>query len=83
MSWRAPLVFLRLVDEHDGNLSLTNIAVMVVLGLVVKGGSATAGDLGALLTVLGLYFGKKVLCAKAAKDEGRENAVVIDDRPGP
>jgi hypothetical protein len=55
------LWFLRLTDE-DGKISLTNIAVWITLGkLITTQNLVSPVDLGALLTSLAAYHGKKML----------------------
>lgn len=54
-------VFLRLVDGHDGQLSITNIAMFVVLYKLFTVEAASINDLGALLVTLGAYNYKKFL----------------------
>lgn len=51
--------FFRLIDERSVCLSLTNIAVMVVVAKVATTPSPSFADLGALLGVLFAYYGKK------------------------
>ena len=57
------LVFLRLVDPHDGNCSLTNIGLMVAIGKLVV---APAGpiDLAVLLGTLLAYHAKRLVNTK-------------------
>ncbi len=50
-----PLKFLRLVDEHDGNVSLTNLALLVVLVKIAISTNVSLVDAGALFTVLLSY----------------------------
>lgn len=52
------LDFVRLLDE-TGNLSLTNIAVMVVLVKVAMSSFVSPAELGALLTVISSYSFKR------------------------
>lgn len=55
------LIFLKLVDPHDNNLSLTSIAVLVALVKLSMTNSASMSDLGALFTVLLSYTSKKFI----------------------
>jgi hypothetical protein len=55
------LEFLRLVDAHDGQLSLTNIALIVVIVKLALIQNAGLTDIGALLLALANYNYKKVL----------------------
>jgi hypothetical protein len=59
--------FLRLVDEN-GQLSLTNVAVLVVLVKLALTQNASLVDAGALFVSLLNYSGKKVLAAINAPD---------------
>ncbi len=59
------LAWLRITDAHDGQVSLTNIALMVVIAKVATNGQATLVDLGGLLFGLLASAGKKVLNARA------------------
>lgn len=53
------LEFLRLVDPHDGQLSLSNIAVWVVLAKVALIRDAGMVDVGALLVAMLNYAYKR------------------------
>jgi hypothetical protein len=55
------LKFLRLVDEVDGNLSLSSIAVIIVLGKLVVAPSGNVADAVPALGVLLNYGFKKYL----------------------
>ena len=59
------LTFLRLVDPHDGNVSLTNVGLMVAIGKLVV---APAGpiDLAVLLGTLLAYHAKRLVGVKVA-----------------
>ena len=65
------LSFLRLIDEHDGNISLTNVALMVALGKLAWVPELSGMDLGVLVAALVSYQGKKVI----NKGEGIEEQV--------
>lgn len=58
------LAFLRLTDCYDSNLSLTNIALMVVIGKVAFNPNPTLTELGVLLMGLLNYNAKKYLNLK-------------------
>ena len=63
------LQFLKLVDEKN-NLALTNIAFYIFLYkiFITPMGEMTVNDLGIALSMVGLYFGKKIVNAvKAVK----------------
>lgn len=55
------LVFLRLVDDHDSNISLTNVALIVVISKLIFVPHPTVFDLGTLLLALANYNAKKLL----------------------
>ncbi len=56
------LAFLRITDADDNKLSLTNIAVWIALFKLISAANlVTPIDLGALLTALAAYHGKKML----------------------
>ncbi|CAB4199832.1 hypothetical protein UFOVP1351_11 [uncultured Caudovirales phage] len=55
------LTFLRITDPHDGLVSLTNLALWVVLVKIAAAGEVTLTDAGALFVTLLSYQGKKVI----------------------
>ncbi len=55
------LTFLRITDPHDGLVSLTNLALWVVLVKIAAAGEVTLVDAGALFVTLLSYQGKKVI----------------------
>ena len=63
------LSFLRLIDEHDGNVSLTNVALMVALVKLAIVPELGAMDLGVLITALLSYQGKKLINASAGQTD--------------
>lgn len=63
------LTFLRVIDEHDGKISLTNIAVIIILTKLCFIQSASMVDIGALFIALMNYAGKKVMYQKEVKVE--------------
>lgn len=60
------LNWLRLTDQHDGQLSLTNLALLVVLVKLGMASEVTLVDAGALFVALLSYQGKKVIAGQAA-----------------
>jgi hypothetical protein len=54
-------VFLRIIDEHDSKLSLTNLAVIITLVKLICAPAVSITDIGALLISLASYAGKKVI----------------------
>ena len=58
--------FLRLIDKHDGLLSLTNIALIVVIAKLIFVQNAGVMDLGALLLSLAAYNFKKYQAARTS-----------------
>ena len=57
------LHFLRLTDPHDGNISITNIALIVVLTKLAFARTTSIVDLGMLLLSLANYNAKKIINA--------------------
>lgn len=53
--------FFRILDEYNNNLSLTNVAVIIVLVKLCMAPAVSITDIGALLISLLSYTGKKVL----------------------
>lgn len=68
------LTFLRIIDEHDGLISLTNVALFVVLFKIAFAASFSMVDAGALFVTLLSYQGKKLI----NKDK-QEDTVKIED----
>lgn len=65
---RRILVFLRLIDDHDGNLSLTNLAVLITLGKLLLASNVIAPtDLGAIIAALASYQAKKMFAPKSGE----------------
>lgn len=65
LSWpQRILVWLRLVDKHDGMLSLTNVALMLGLFKLATLQTFTLTELSAFLGCLGLYQLKQARRAK-------------------
>jgi hypothetical protein len=61
--------FLRIIDAHDGQLSLTNVALIVVLLKLVFVPSASLTDVGSLFCALSSYAYKKYV-NQNAEDAG-------------
>ena len=55
------LVFFRLIDAHDGMVSITNVALMIVLYKLAVVQSTSITDIGALLVALSNYNLKKYI----------------------
>lgn len=55
------LTFFRLVDEHDGNISLTNVALIVTTVRFITAPAASITELAAVLATLTTYTAKKVI----------------------
>ena len=64
------LHFLRLTNSVGGRLSLTNTACIIVLTKVALAPDPSFVDLGSLLAVLALYYGKKHITK--GKDEAAD-----------
>jgi hypothetical protein len=60
------LTFIRVIDVHDGQLSLSNVAVMVVLIKLCIAPAASLVDTGTLFVALGNYAYKKYVNSDAA-----------------
>jgi hypothetical protein len=58
------LTFIKIMDDHDESLSLTSIALWVVLVKLALVQSASIVDIGALLVSLASYQGKKMIPLK-------------------
>lgn len=63
------LEFLGLVDGHDNNVSLTKVALWVVIAKLALVGNPTVVDLGGLLLALVAHNAKKVITNKKLKAE--------------
>ena len=70
--------FIRVIDERSLCLSLTNIAVIIMLFKLVVVPAVSIVDIGALLVTLLSYSGKKVMNAK--KPTEMEMPAVIDEK---
>jgi uncharacterized lipoprotein NlpE involved in copper resistance len=66
------LRFLRLVDQ-DGTLSLTSVALVVVLGKLAMAPTFTLPEIGALLLALASYQSKKVINQRHVESELSEH----------
>jgi hypothetical protein len=55
------LEFLRIVDPHDGNVSISNALLVAVLVKILCAKTAGLGDLGMLLCAIGNYNAKKII----------------------
>lgn len=63
------LIFLKIVDEHDENISLTNVGLIVVLVKLAIVQSASIVDIGGLLLALLNYNAKKMINAPLLKND--------------
>jgi hypothetical protein len=81
--------FFRILDDQNVCLSITNLAVFVVLVKVSLAAEPSIADMGALLTVLSLYYGTKHLKKnkekltdenKTALDELKNKVQVLSDK---
>lgn len=68
------LTFLRIVDPHDGLISLTNVALLVVLVKIAFAASFSIVEAGALFVTLLSYQGKKLI-----NKDAQEDTVKIED----
>jgi len=55
------LIFIRLVDSHDQSLSVTNIAMYIVLFKLATSQQASAVDLGSMFLAMSNYGLKKYI----------------------
>ena len=55
------LIFLRLIDEHDHQVSLTNVALIVTLVKLALAPQASITDVAAVFLSLAAYTGKKII----------------------
>ena len=62
------LQFIRFTDPHDGNISLSNIALMVVLVKLSFVPATTLTDTVPLFLALANYTAKKYINSSATKD---------------
>lgn len=69
------LVFLRLVDAHDGTVSLTSVALWVVLFKVAVAQSVEMTEVATLMLALLQYSAKKVINRRPKDDSGALEAV--------
>lgn len=61
------LVFFRICDDHDNSLSITNLAMFVVLYKLATVTTTSVNDLGTLLVALSGYNLKKFINADMVK----------------
>ena len=66
------LKFIRLLDEQDGHLSLTNVTLMICLGKLLMTPSLSIMEIGALCVSLATYHGKRYYQAKNGQSEPTE-----------
>lgn len=59
------LVFFRLTDAHDGNLSLTNLVSLAAIYTLVRSPSPSFAEVATLLTAVGASQAKKVINRQA------------------
>lgn len=68
-AFKNTLIVLRVVDAHDGQLSLSNLAVLVVLVKLALAPQFSMTEIGALFIALMNYSGKKIINSKAEKEQ--------------
>lgn len=83
---KGALEWLRIIDVHDGQVSLTNVALIIVLGKLVFAPAVGLTEIGGLLIALASYQGKKVINRNAEspeedplKPQVEEMKTLIDD----
>jgi hypothetical protein len=70
------LVFLRIVDDHDSMLSITNLAMFIVLYKLFMTQTTSINDLGTLLVALSGYNLKKFMNADVLVKSLQNNKIV-------
>lgn len=70
-------VFIRLVDPFDGNLSLTNIGLIIVLVKLAVVQQASLTDISALFLALISYQSKKIINKQVAIDSLKSVSNII------
>jgi len=71
-----------LIDEHDGQISLTNLALLIVLFKLAIAPAVGLVEIGGLFISLLAYSGKKVINNKQKKETDGATSVVqkqLDD----
>lgn len=63
------LIFFRVIDEHDGKISLTNLAVIITLVKLSLAPATSIVDIGALCISLMNYAGKKLINQSATSKQ--------------
>lgn len=61
------LTFLRIIDQHDGLMSITNVQSIIVLVKLAVQPSVGIVEIGGLLIALASHQGKKLINKKQAK----------------
>ena len=69
------LTFFRIIDNNDGQISLTNIALMVVLYKLFKSTDTSMTDIGGLFIGLSSYSYKKYVNADLVKSLSKNQVV--------
>jgi hypothetical protein len=72
------LIFLRLIDDHDGNLSLTNIALIVLLtkfmmGTMVGNFNLKVEDVIGIGVTLASYQAKKAINQRPSRRKHKDS----------
>lgn len=65
--------FLRIVDEHENQISVVNIACLVIIVKVALAVNPSVADLGGLLIALMAHYGKRRLNMKARNLDAQQN----------
>lgn len=68
------LTFFRLVDAHDGLLSLTNLALIVVLVKLCAAPATSISDVGNVFLVLAAYSAKKIINKNKTEEPEEDNS---------
>lgn len=71
------MTFLRIIDQHDGQLSISNLAVLITLGKIAFAPTASLTEAGALFVALGNYAYKKHV-NKGATSEDESSAIAAE-----
>lgn len=72
--------FLRLVDEQHNQISIVNVACLVIIGKVATAPNPSIADLGALLIGLLAHYGKRRINVKMKGLDAQQNKEIEDTK---
>jgi hypothetical protein len=70
--------FTRIVDEHENQISVVNIACLVIVVKVALAVNPSVADLGGLLIALMAHYGKRRLNMKAKNLDTQQNKEITE-----